>query len=163
MILLKQNKKQSKSMQVELMINNTVNIAEYKTVSKTENLCKIREFVFDNSIKFGFDTLKAEELVLAVDEACTNLIKHAFKDCQSETITVKLKSDSDKFIVSIIDTSSPFDPREAKDPDFQKYKEECKRGGLGIFIMKSLVDTIDYEISQNGNCKNILTLTKQLS
>ena len=46
---------------------------------------------------------------------------------------------------------------------YHEYRDEYKKGGLGIFIMKSLVDSVDYQITNNGRIKNILTLTKQLS
>lgn len=139
------------------------NIAIYKTYSKTENLENIRNFVFKNSIQFGFDNYKAEEIVLAVDEACTNLIKHGYKYKFTENITIDIKCKDSQFIVNIIDNSQPFDPREIIDPDLEKYRNEYRKGGLGIFIMKSLVDNIDYKSTQNGKIKNILTLTKHLS
>lgn len=156
------SKKQLRNIQFKMMSNDLKNIAIYKTYSKTENLENIRDFVFKNSIKFGFNSYKAEELVLAVDEACTNLIKHAYKYNLTDNITIELKCCEYKFIVKIIDNSQPFDPREVTDPDLEQYRKEYRKGGLGIFIMKSLVDNIDYTTSQNGKIKNILTLTKHL-
>lgn len=163
MILQKLKKKQLINFQNKLMNNQINHIARFKTKSKTENLEIIRNFVYENSTKFGFNSYKAEELVLAVDEACTNLIKHAYKYNDENTIIVELKSDSNNFIVNIIDYSPSFDPRNVSNPDLVKYREECKKGGLGIFIMKSLVDNIDYQVSGNGSITNILTLTKHLA
>jgi serine/threonine-protein kinase RsbW len=116
-----------------------------------------------NSTNFGFNDYKAEELVLAVDEACTNLIKHAYKYNPEDLIIVEINSSDNRFIVNIIDQSPSFDPRFVQDPDMIEYRNKYKKGGLGIFIMKSLVDSIDYQIINNGSIKNILTLTKQLS
>lgn len=163
MISLQPKKKQLINFQTKSMNNHINHIARFKTNSKTENLENIRKFIFDYSTKFGFNSYKAEELVLAVDEACTNLIKHAYKYNNESSIIVELKSDSNNFIVNIIDNSPSFDPRTVSNPDFVKYREECKKGGLGIFIMKSLVDSIDYNVSENGTLNNILTLTKQLA
>jgi len=146
-----------------LMNTNLNHIANFKTFSKTENLESIRSFVFENSTNFGFNDYKAEELVLAVDEACTNLIKHAYKYNPDDLIIIELKSNYNSFIVNIIDQSPSFDPRSIQDPNMIEYRDEYKKGGLGIFIMKSLVDSIDYQIINNGSIKNILTLTKQLS
>ncbi len=163
MISLAQNKKQSINIQNNLMNTKLNHIAKFKTFSRTENLESIRRFVFENSTNFGFNEYKAEELVLAVDEACTNLIKHAYKYNPEYSIIVELNSNENSFIVSIIDQSPSFDPRYVKDPDMLEYRTEYKKGGLGIFIMKSLVDSIDYQIINNGKINNILTLTKQLS
>ena len=163
MISLTQNKKQLINIPNNLMNTNLNHIAKFKTLSKTENLESIRSFVFDNSTNFGFNEYKAEELVLAVDEACTNLIKHAYKYNPEDSIVVELNSNEDRFIVNIIDNSPSFDPRLVQDPDMIEYRDEYKKGGLGIFIMKSLVDSVNYQVINNGKIKNILTLTKQLS
>lgn len=163
MISLTQNKKQLINIPNNLMNTNLNHIAKFKTLSKTENLESIRSFVFDNSTNFGFNEYKAEELVLAVDEACTNLIKHAYKYNPEDSIVVEINSNENRFIVNIIDNSPSFDPRLVQDPDMIEYRNEYKKGGLGIFIMKSLVDSINYQIINNGKIKNILTLTKQLS
>lgn len=145
------------------MKNQINHIAKYKTNSRTENLNNIRNFIFDNSKNFGFNNYKAEELVLAVDEACTNLIRHAYKNNPDDVIVLELNSIENNFIVNIIDNSPSFDPRNVESPDMIEYRQKCKMGGLGIFIMKSLVDSIDYKVSENGSLKNILTLTKQLA
>ena len=158
-----QSKKQLRNIQTNLMNTNLNHIAKFKTFSKTENLESIRSFVFENSTSFGFNEYKAEELVLAVDEACTNLIKHGYKYNSEELIIVELNSNENCFIVNIIDSSPSFDPRFVQDPDMVEYRDEYKKGGLGIFIMKSLVDSVEYQIINNGQIKNILTLTKQLS
>lgn len=163
MILLTQNKKQLRNIQNNLMTTKLNHIAKFKTFSKTENLESIRSFVFVNSTNFGFNDYKAEELVLAVDEACTNLIKHAYKYNPEDLIIVEINSSDNRIIVNIIDQSPSFDPRFVQDPDMIEYRNKYKKGGLGIFIMKSLVDSIDYQIINNGSIKNILTLTKQLS
>lgn len=163
MISLTQNKKQLINIPNNLMNTNLNHIAKFKTFSKTENLESIRSFVFENSTIFGFNEYKAEELVLAVDEACTNLIKHAYKYNPEDLIIIEIKSNYNSFIINIIDQSPSFDPRSIQDPDMIEYRDEYKKGGLGIFIMKSLVDSIDYQIINNGKIKNILTLTKQLS
>lgn len=163
MISLTQNKKQLINIPNNLMNTNLNHIAKFKTLSKTENLESIRSFVFDNSTNFGFNEYKAEELVLAVDEACTNLIKHAYKYSPKDSIVVEINSNENRFIVNIIDNSPSFDPRLVQDPDMIEYRNEYKKGGLGIFIMKSLVDSVNYQVINNGKIKNILTLTKQLS
>jgi serine/threonine-protein kinase RsbW len=150
-------------MPINLMNTNLNHIAIFETYSRTENLESIRSFVFENSTNFGFTEYKAEELVLAVDEACTNLIKHAYKYNPEDSIIIEINSNENSFIVNIIDFSPSFDPRLVQSPDMKEYREEYKKGGLGIFIMKSLVDSLDYQVINNGNIKNILTLTKQLS
>lgn len=156
------NKKQLINTQIKLMNANLNHIAKFKTFTKTENLESIRKFIFKNSTKFGFNEYKAEELVLAVDEACTNLIKHAYKSDSQSSITIEIKSNRTNLIVNIIDNSPAFDPRYVKDPNMIEYRDEYRKGGLGIFIMKSLVDSIDYKTINNGEFKNILTLVKQL-
>jgi serine/threonine-protein kinase RsbW len=132
-------------------------------VSDNSELIRIREFVEDNALKFGFNEDESQKIALAVDEACSNLIKHAYKLDKTKTIWINIETQNNEFVVKIIDEGSPFDPLEVTQPDMKKYFKNFKRGGLGIQIMKLVMDTINYFPSYDGNSKNILELRKHLN
>ncbi|MDP4115978.1 MAG: ATP-binding protein [Bacteroidota bacterium] len=122
--------------------NKTSN--ELTVKSKTENLSLIREFVCDAAKGAGFDQLTADKIILAVDEACTNIIKHAYKYYPDGTILVKVKISGTTFIVEIVDHGNAFKPNSVTTPDIEEYYKQHKIGGLGMYLMKTLMDDVKY-------------------
>jgi serine/threonine-protein kinase RsbW len=112
--------------------------------SRTENLAEIRDFVRSTALDVGFSNETVENIVLAVDEACTNIIKHAYKFYPDGEILIKLKRSGGKFNIEIIDYGSSFEPEKVPVPDIQKFYQQHKVGGLGIYLMKTLMDDVKY-------------------
>ncbi|MDX1700177.1 MAG: ATP-binding protein [Melioribacteraceae bacterium] len=143
------------------MTNNTKNIKKRLSVqSSTDNLSKIRNFVKRHSSRVGFDEETANKIVLATDEACTNIIKHAYKYSKSGKININLTFNKNKLRLSITDEGSHFNSNSVPEPDLKKYYEERRVGGLGMFLMKRLMDEVIY--SQSNAKKNKVTLIKYL-
>ena len=129
--------------------------------SRTENLTTVREFVSSAVEEVNIPQDIAGDIVLAVDEACTNIIKHAYKFIPDGDITIKLKYSDKKITVEITDHGAPFSPDNVPTPDLKKYFEEKRVGGLGMYLMKSLMDDIHYK-SIPGKFNQVL-LTKKLN
>lgn len=129
--------------------------------SKTENLSDIRDFVSENALKAGLKQKEIDDLILAVDEACTNIIKHAYKSFPEGKIQIEIEYDSKKFTVKLIDYGTSFDPEQIPDPDLQKYYRQRRVGGLGLYLMKTLMDDVQY-ISVPGEYNQVL-LSKNLT
>ncbi len=125
-------------------------------------LSKIRNYVLSKAAGFGFSDDQANKIAMAVDEACTNLIKHSNKFDPSKTICVHIETDQKHFIVNILDDGKPFNPNDFPSPNLDDYLQKPKRGGLGIFIIKKVMDNISYLPSGKGSQRNVLRLTKQL-
>ena len=117
---------------------------ELRVKSKTENLSKIRDFVSSNAYKAGIENSAIDNIILAVDEACTNIIRHAYKLSPQGEIIIQIKYDEKKFIITIIDYGIAFKPDSIPQPDLQKYYREHRVGGLGMYLMKSLMDDVKY-------------------
>ena len=117
---------------------------ELKVKSKTENLSEIRDFVSSNASKAGISSSTIDNIILAVDEACTNIIKHAYKLSPQGEIIIRIDYDEQKFTVTIIDYGKSFEPNRIPLPDLQKYYREHRVGGLGMYLMKSLMDNVEY-------------------
>ncbi len=129
--------------------------------SRTENLSKIREFVSSNASEAGFSKDEIDNIILAVDEACTNVIKHAYKYSPDEEILIEIKYNKSAFTVTIEDKGISFDPNLIPSPDLQKYHREHRVGGLGMYLMKTLMDEVKY-ISVPGKYNRVL-LTKKIT
>jgi len=117
--------------------------------SKTDNLSKVREFITSLAQNCGLKNQDIQKIVLAVDEACTNVIKHAYNYSPEGEIIIQTKCLSDKFIVSITDKGNHFDPNLVPEPNLQLFQKEKKKGGLGIFLMRKLMDEVYYRNISN--------------
>jgi serine/threonine-protein kinase RsbW len=126
--------------------------------SRTERLIAVREFVSDAAREFGFSDEDVSKIALAVDEACTNVIKHAYRFDPSKYITVTVKRDDALFEVDILDTGRQFNPADVHAPNMKEYLTHFRRGGLGVYLMKSLMDRVEYFIEPGK--KNEVRLIK---
>ena len=117
---------------------------ELRVKSRTDNLSLIRDFVSENAINAGIEQTTVDKIMLAVDEACTNIIKHAYKSSPEGEIILNIEFDEETFTITIIDYGQSFEPDSVPLPDLQKYYREHKVGGLGMYLMKSLMDDVKY-------------------
>ncbi len=128
--------------------------------STTNNLSRIRDFIKKLSAQAGFDDSLTNKIALATDEACTNIIKHAYKYSKVGKININASYSNTKLRISITDVGSHFNSSKVPEPDLQKYYDEKRVGGLGIFLMKKLMDEVKY--SQTPSNRNKVTLIKYL-
>jgi serine/threonine-protein kinase RsbW len=135
--------------------------SELRVKSKTENLSAIRDFVSEKALNAGIPTATVENIMLAVDEACTNIIKHAYKSSPEGEIILNINYNEKKFTITIIDYGKSFEPDRVPLPNLQKYYREHKVGGLGMYLMKSLMDDVKYT-SVPGEYNQVL-LSKNIS
>jgi len=143
------------------LTKSRINIKKRLSVrSTTDNLSRIRNFIKKYSGQAGFDDETSNKIVLAADEACTNIIKHAYKYSHSGRININLSFSNDKLRLSITDEGLHFNSNSIPEPDLKKYYEERKVGGLGMFLMKKLMDEVIY--SQPNTKRNKVTLIKYL-
>ena len=94
---------------------------------------------------------------LALEEAVSNVMLYAYPGKSGQVLVECDKSD--KLVFTITDSGVPFDPTQQEDPDVTQSAEDRPIGGLGIFLVRQIMDDIRYERKDD---KNILTLTKKL-
>jgi len=129
--------------------------------SRTERLIAVREFVSAAARECGFPDDEVSKIALAVDEACTNIIKHAYKNDPTKKITVSVRNRGGRFEIAIADTGVGFDPGRVQAPDMKEYLSHYRHGGLGVYLMKSLMDKVEYKIDTGR--RNEVRLTKFIS
>lgn len=130
------------------------------TVLATEGqLGRVRDFVVSVCEDAGFGQREVANTKLAVDEACTNIIKHAYEG-KTETgeISVYAEIDVGRVSIHLRDRGKHFDFASVKDPDLDQYVETGKKGGLGVFLINRLMDGVEYRATETGN---ELILTKR--
>ncbi|MGD6810900.1 MAG: ATP-binding protein [Candidatus Bathyarchaeia archaeon] len=139
----------------------TVAKFELKIEGKLESLPKISAFIDETMRQCNIESLRDVYAVqLSVDEACTNIIKHAYSSKNKGEIAICcVFSENQKFIVNITDWGVPFDPTVLPEPDTESDLKQRKVGGLGVFFMRKFMNEITYVRSDDAN---LLTLAKYI-
>ncbi len=114
-------------------------------------MSEVRAFVAEHASEFGFAPQDVDDIRLAVDEAYTNIIKHAYKNDQEKSVDIELGYNSQKFWVSLLDTGDAFDPSAYSKPDVRQKIKEKKRGGVGVYLIRKLMDDVEYETKGSVN------------
>lgn len=128
--------------------------------NEIEEISKLEGFMETIGEAVGIDPSLVISLNLALEEAVTNVISYAYPEGQEGTVDIDVRATKEQLEFVISDSGIPFDPTTKEDADITLGVEERPIGGLGIFLVRQLMDTILYEYKDK---KNILTLRKQLT
>ncbi|MEP7137332.1 MAG: ATP-binding protein [Chloroflexota bacterium] len=127
--------------------------------AKFEYLDEIREFVGDVARAGGFGDKDVYNIQLAADEAASNIIEHAYEGVSDGVLELSCGVQGNIITIILVDHGESFDPSEIPMPDLKADLSDRKIGGLGIFLMRKLMDEVRYEVKPNKN--NVLTMTKR--
>lgn len=128
--------------------------------AKRENLHQVFDFVTGELKETISDKKIIRQVKLCVEEIFLNISSYAYKpDTGPAKITVEVEGDDGpvKIVISFSDKGHPFDPLSVDDPDTESDLDERKVGGLGIFLVKTTMDGVNYEYKDG---QNILTVEK---
>ena len=124
--------------------------------ASAENLKKIRDFVRGYIDKHeGLESYK-DEIVLAIDEACQNVVRHAYRD-KDGNVAIKLSFQNKELIVCIEDDGIPVIPEKIKPRNI----EDIKPGGLGTFFINQIMDSVSFQLT-SPDWVNRLTMKKKI-
>lgn len=132
------------------MFRNVVK-EEVKISAQMRNLTQFRDFIGKIGQKYRYDAKIVNSLKLVVDEICTNIIRHGYRDVKNGEILLVAVIRRLSLTLIVVDRGKSFDPRTSKDPDLAKYVNMGKKGGLGTFMVRKLVDDIQYSVTSRGN------------
>lgn len=140
-------------------MDNNIGIRSIILENKMAELERIQliteELAEEWNISFGI----SNTINLALEEAFTNLVKYAYKDENPHSIEIQFERKTDRVVITLIDDSPPYDPTEKEDPDVSLSAEERPIGGLGIYLIKKLMDEVEYK--QVGDMNHFI-ITKYL-
>ena len=126
--------------------------------AKVSSLAEIGSYVTQIAERAGLDARAVYAVQMAVDEACSNIIEHAYKDQEDGTIECTWEVTSKGLAVTLCDQGAHFDPLCVGEPDVCTPLAERSLGGLGIYFIRKLMDEVQYEyVPQRGN---VLTVIK---
>lgn len=112
-----------------------------------KNLAKIDQFVEQVSLQAGFDDSSIYNVRMAVDEACTNIIEHAYGGEGKGAIRLVCELQGEGLLITIYDQGQRFDPTTIRDLDTNAPLEARSSNGMGVFLMRQLVDTVTYQFN----------------
>ncbi|MDR3090841.1 MAG: ATP-binding protein [Clostridiales bacterium] len=129
---------------------------ELRIEAKTENLETVLDFV-ETALE-GVSMKRLNQILIAVEEVFVNIANYAYSPNSGEALI--LASVGDFVIIEFEDSGVPYNPLEREAPDMALRAEDRVIGGLGIHMIRNLMDEVTYR--RDGN-KNILTIKKEKS
>lgn len=128
--------------------------------SSTENLSMIRDFVKGIGMQSGMDDMDVARLEMAVDEACSNVMEHAYNADSTKDVSIRATVDEDSVQIEVVDTGKGFDPSTVEQLKLEELVSAKRTGGLGMRLMKAFMDEVHYEMLPG--VKNELRMVKRL-
>ncbi len=122
-------------------------------------LDEIREFVGEIARQGGFSDKEIYSIQLATDEAASNVIEHAYAGIADGQLEISGNVAAETITIVLRDTGRPFDTSAVRQPNLNADLSQRQVGGLGMYLMRKLMDEVRYEIQDDGG--NLLTLIKR--
>jgi len=139
---------------------------ELTVPAQIDSLEEVLEFAENIVRDLGFDAKHSNNIGIAVEEIFVNIASYAYpfnashaRQCYGE-VTISVSCDSGRLIIEFKDNGMPYDPLAKADPDLTLSIDEREIGGLGIFMVKKLMDDVCY---RHEDGKNILTIYKDIN
>jgi serine/threonine-protein kinase RsbW len=124
----------------------------------TKHLIVVRDFISRLIRQSRLDRQEENKIILAVDEAVTNIIEHGYDEGADGSIEVEVEVAESHFQIVIRDTGRVFNPESIPNPDMKEHVQRGHKKGLGIFLMRQIMDEVRYKF--RDGVKNELTLVK---
>ena len=124
-----------------------------------KSLAEISEFVSRAIKEIGFDETTAYTILVAVDEACTNIIEHAYGGEGQGEIQCSCDVAEGSLKIILRDRGEPVDPTAVPEPDFSVPLQELECRGAGLILIQKIMDEISFVSTPDG--ENVLTLVKR--
>ncbi len=128
--------------------------------SQLERLSEIAEFIELAARESGLGDDQIYDVQMAVDEACANVIEHAYHGRRDGTIDIMCEKRGKEFVVTIQDFGERFDPNKVTHPRTRDPLSKRNIGGLGLFFMHKMMDKVKFDFSSSRG--NMLTMVKKI-
>ncbi len=135
-------------------------VFEMTVVNRLQELKRIGDRVEQFGRERGLSDGDTSHVHLVLDELVSNIIKYGHDDRREHEIHLRVSLERDLLTISIVDDGKAFNPLEAPAPDLDRPIEERPIGGLGLFLVKSIMDTLEYHRERD---RNIVTLRKRIA
>lgn len=114
-------------------------------------LSLVRDLTKKFALGAGFDDTTAGRVALAVDEATTNVIEHAYHGAKDREVLIRFGDRGADLRIDVVDTGDPVDPRRVPRFNLEQYVSERRTGGLGMHLMGKIMDSVTFKRSGRHN------------
>lgn len=125
--------------------------------ARLEYLEELEKSVSGCAISQGFDLKRTNEIKLAIEEAFVNICNYSYPT-KTGDVAITCQFENNRFIIEISDSGIPFDITKRADPDINASTEARKIGGLGIFLIKKMMDEVTYRREEGRNILNLIVI-----
>jgi serine/threonine-protein kinase RsbW len=130
------------------------------TKAVLENVPLAIDFVTQQARAAGFDEQAVYQIQVAVDEACANIVDHAYAGMESGDMEVSCSLNDGTFVIRVRDWGTSFNPDAIEDPDREAPLEERALGGLGLFLIRQFMEGVQFTF--DPKLGNELVMTKRI-
>jgi anti-sigma regulatory factor (Ser/Thr protein kinase) len=132
-----------------------------KLPAMIEHLEKLLGFVSEHAKEQGFTSDMLKKIELASEEALVNVFNYAYPDKHDGEVEVSCGlDDNNRFVIEIMDSGTPFNPLSLSEPNLTEDVSERPIGGLGIHLIKKMMDEIEYRREGNNNILSLIVIKK---
>lgn len=124
--------------------------------AEVSELQKVQSFVLQTLSDLHLDLKLQNQLNIVIEELFVNVASYAYEN--GGEVEIKVEAKNGEISITFIDSGMKFNPLEMDDPNIDAKAEERRIGGLGIFMVKNMMDDVQYKYEEN---KNILTIVKK--
>ena len=132
-------------------------LLEFRIPARSDQLGKMRAAVRECVECCGCNETQTADLVLAIDEACQNIIRHAYKEDPSGVIELEIRREGKNLVFSLLDFAPEIDPSQVKPRDL----DDIRPGGLGTHFIRKVMDEADF-IPRPQGTGNLLRMVKRI-
>jgi len=132
-------------------------LLELHTPARSDQLCNIRDAVRACVAASGCSEESTADIVLAIDEACQNIIRHAYKGNPEGVIELEIRREGEELVFSLLDSGPEVDPSQVKPRDL----DDIRPGGLGTHFIQEVMDRADF-LPRPGRGGNLLRMVRRI-
>ncbi len=128
--------------------------------NRMEEMARVEQFIEQLGDLLSLSPALVMNLNLVLEEAISNIILYGYKPEERKQIEVSAQKDGGTLVLTLTDSGQKFDPTQKEDPDITLSAEERQIGGLGVFLVKKIMNEVEY---QRVNGKNVFTMKKTIT
>lgn len=119
--------------------------------SETVFLSLVRDVTKKMAEMAGFEAATADRVALAVDEATTNVLEHAYRGATDRAVELRIEDRGESLCVDVVDNGATVNPKAVPRVDLSRYVSERRKGGLGVHLMAKIMDSVTFRRSARRN------------
>lgn len=141
-------------------MENQVEIKKFRLQNQLKELDSINQYLEELADLWELSLPFIMTLNLVLEEAFTNIVNYGFPDDEKHEIELIFEKQNNQLIISLIDDGVPYDPTLTRTPDLNLPAEEREIGGLGVFLIRKMMDKVSYQRLEGHN---IFKMEKMIS